>query len=119
MLPPILADMNIAVPVVDFLRKMGIDIISAREKGWNFWSDSELLAKAFAEKRYVLTHGSDFGMLAIFRREPVWGIIFLRPGGNPPNTVIEDLKYLIDFEIEWKPKTIAIYKNGRLRLRSL
>lgn len=71
MLPPILADMNIAVPVVEFLRNSGVDIISAREKGWCNFTDSELLAKVFSAKRYILTHDSDFGMLAIFRKEPV------------------------------------------------
>lgn len=119
MLPPILADMNIAVPVVEFLRNSGVDIISVREKGWCSFTDSELLAKAFSAKRYILTHDSDFGMLAIFRNEPVWGIIFLRPGGNPPEQVIADLKELLDFKIDWKPKSIVIYRKGRLRIRAV
>ncbi len=65
MLPPLIADMNIAVPVVEFLRDNRVDILSVREKGWGTLTDSEIMAKAYAMQRFVLTHDSDFGMLAI------------------------------------------------------
>ena len=65
MLPPFLADMNIAVPVVRFLRSQGVDIRSAREEGWGALTDSQILAQAHAMGRFVLTHDSDFGTLAV------------------------------------------------------
>ena len=34
MLPPLVADMDIAAPVVHFLRAQGVDVLSAREEGW-------------------------------------------------------------------------------------
>ena len=34
MLPPLVADMAIGVPVVHFLRSQGVDVISAREEEW-------------------------------------------------------------------------------------
>ena len=46
MLPPLLADMNIAVPVVHFLRCQGVDVLSAREEGWGDLTDSQILARA-------------------------------------------------------------------------
>jgi hypothetical protein len=33
MLPPLVTDMDIAVPVVHFLRRHGVDVLSAREEG--------------------------------------------------------------------------------------
>jgi len=54
MLPPLIADMNIAVPVVEFLRDNGVDIISVREEGWGMLTDSEIIARAYAMQRFVL-----------------------------------------------------------------
>ena len=33
MLPPLVADINIAVLVVQFLRAQGVDVVSGREEG--------------------------------------------------------------------------------------
>ena len=33
MLPPLVAVMDIAVPVVHFLQRQGVDVLSAREEG--------------------------------------------------------------------------------------
>lgn len=85
MLPLLIADMNIAVPVVEFLRDNRVDILSVREEGWGTLTDSEIMAKAYAMQRFILTHDSDFGMLATHRGEPFTGIIYLRPGHRPPD----------------------------------
>ena len=34
MLPPLVADVNIASRVVQFLRSQGVDVVSACEEGW-------------------------------------------------------------------------------------
>jgi predicted nuclease of predicted toxin-antitoxin system len=111
--------MDIAVPVVHFLRRQGVDILSAREEGWGGLTDSQLLARAHAMKRFVLTHDADFGMLAVHRGEPLTGIVYLRPGGRPPAQVIADVQALMDAEIDWTPAVIAVYRSGRVRLRRL
>ncbi|MCZ6680793.1 MAG: DUF5615 family PIN-like protein [Candidatus Poribacteria bacterium] len=117
MLPPLVADMNIAVPVVQFLRAQGVDVVSAREEGWHSSEDKDILREAHAMKRFVLTHDSDFGTLAIHRNQPFTGIIYLRPGGRPPAQVITDLQDLIDAGIDWTPPVIVVYQSGRIRLR--
>ena len=117
MLPPLVADMDIAMPVVHFLRRHGVDVISAREEGWGTLTDSQILARAHAMQRYVLTHDADFGTLAIHRGEPLTGIVYLRPGGRPPAQVIADLQALLDVAIDWTPPVVAVYRTGRLRLR--
>ena len=49
MLPSLVADMNIAVPVIAFLRARGVDVVSAREEEWGDFTDSEILARAHAQ----------------------------------------------------------------------
>jgi predicted nuclease of predicted toxin-antitoxin system len=117
MLSPLVADMDIAVPVVHFLRRHGVDVLSAREEGWGALTDSQILARAHAMGRFVLTHDADFGTLAMHRGEPLTGIVYLRPGGRPPAQVMADLQALLEAEIDWTPPVIAVYRTGRLRLR--
>jgi predicted nuclease of predicted toxin-antitoxin system len=111
--------MNIAVPVIAFLRARGVDVVSAREEDWGDLTDSELLARGHAQSRFVMTHDSDFGTLAVHRGEPITGILYLRPGGRPPAEVIVDIEALLNAEIDWIPPVLAVYRAGRLRLRRL
>ena len=67
MLPPLVADMNITTPVVQFLRSQGVDVVSAFEEGWHLYKDEDILANAYMMSRFVLTHDSDFGKLAVYR----------------------------------------------------
>ena len=119
MLPPLVADMDIAVPVVHFLQRQGVDVLSAREEGWGNLTDSQILARAHAMTRFVLTHDADFGTLAVHRGEAITGILYLRPGGRPPAEVVADVQALMEAEIDWTPPVIAVYRAGRLRLRKL
>ena len=119
MLPPLVADMDIAAPVVHFLRAQGVDVLSAREEGWGDLTDSQILARAHAMTRFVLTHDSDFGTLAVHRGEAITGIVYLRPGGRPPAEVMADVQALMAAEVDWTPPVIAVYRVGRLRIRKL
>ncbi|MYB93251.1 hypothetical protein F4Y43_05245 [Candidatus Poribacteria bacterium] len=65
MLPPLFADANIAIAIVRFLRLQGVDVVSAREEGWHHYEDQDILANAHAMCRFVLTHDSGFGRLAV------------------------------------------------------
>ena len=56
MLPPLVADANIAYAVVEFLRSQDVDILYVREEGWQFYADQDILANAHAMRRFVLTH---------------------------------------------------------------
>ena len=37
MLPPLVADVNVASQVVQFLRSQGIDVVSVCEEGWGLY----------------------------------------------------------------------------------
>ena len=74
----ILSDGNISPIVVSFLREKGINGIDVKEKGWQGVDDKFLMAGAWEEKRFILTHDSDFGTLAINEGVPCYGIIYIR-----------------------------------------
>jgi len=116
-LPPFLADVNVAAQVVAFLRAHGVDVASIYERGLAHLPDEAILDLAGAEQRFVLTHDSDFGRLTILEGRPLHGILFLRPGDDPPDIVIAGLGALAAAEVDWAPPLIAVYRNGRLRMR--
>lgn len=53
---PLLADENISPEVVSALRQQGLDVRSAVEEGLAGRDDAEILRRAHAESRVVLTH---------------------------------------------------------------
>ncbi|MCH8290923.1 DUF5615 family PIN-like protein [Candidatus Poribacteria bacterium] len=116
MFPALVADMNIAASVVQFLRDSDVDVIYTDEQDWHNLTDTEILNRAHAMNRFVLTHDSDFGNLAIHHGQPITGILYLRPGDRPSAQVITDLQDLLDMEVDWTPPLIAVYQSGRLRL---
>jgi hypothetical protein len=65
------------------------------------------------------THDSDFGELAVVDARPIHGVLFLRPGDDPPDVVIAGLETLLQAEVGWNPPMIAAYGRGRLRVRRL
>jgi predicted nuclease of predicted toxin-antitoxin system len=96
-----------------------VDVLSAREEGWGDLTDSQILARAHAMTRFVLTHDADFGTLAVHRGEAITGIVYLCPGGRPPAEVMVDIRALVEAEIDWTAPLIAMYRAGRLRLWKL
>ena len=117
MLPPLLADANVAAEVVAFLRAGGVDVVTVAEEGWSGRIDDEILAASVRMGRFVLTHDADFGRLAIAEGRPYHGILHLRPGDDPPEVVIAGLKALVARETDWRTPMIAVYRAGRLRIR--
>ena len=71
-----LADMGISPRVVATLRKQGHDAVHLQEQNLGRLPDHEILSKARAEERIVLTHDLDFGEL------------LAASGGTPPSVII-------------------------------
>ena len=72
-----LTDENISPRIVSFLRKKGIDVVDVKEKGWHGNEDKYLMEIANKGKRFILTHDTDFGTLAINEGVPCYGIIYM------------------------------------------
>ena len=115
----ILADENISPKIVTFLRSHGIDVLDVKEQGWFGKEDEELLIIAYKENRFVLTHDSDFGTLAIYEGKKYYGIIFIRVKNLNPSNVIKVCKQLLELKTDIKQRTLIVVEESRLRIRQI
>ena len=58
------ADEHVIAPLVEALRKRGMDVVTVQERGREGADDAALLAEAFHEQRIMLTNDQDFLVLA-------------------------------------------------------
>jgi predicted nuclease of predicted toxin-antitoxin system len=116
----LLADENIQPDVVAFLRQQGHDIRSLAEEGLLGRSDTDILHTAHQQERVVLTHDSDFGMLAIAQVEPFTGIIYLRPGHIRASFTIQTMETLAEQSLDVSPPFIIVaeQRDGTIRVRT-
>ena len=115
----ILTDENVSPKVTAFLRQQGLSVLDVKEQGWQGMSDEKLLEIAFQEKRFVLTHDSDFGTLAINAGKPCYGILYLRPNNVQPLNIIRICENFLKMEISIQPFSILVLEETRLRIRTL
>jgi predicted nuclease of predicted toxin-antitoxin system len=115
----LLTDENISPKVVACLRHIGIDVLDTKEQLWHGTEDEELLTRAYREHRFILTHDSDFGTLAINQGKPCYGILYLRLKNMKPVNVIRVCKDLFQRNIEIHPHTIWVIEDTRIRIRYL
>jgi predicted nuclease of predicted toxin-antitoxin system len=73
----LLADENIDAAIIEWLRSMGEDVLSATEK-MRSAEDVSNLHRASSENRIVLTKDMDFGELVFHGRLASAGVILLR-----------------------------------------
>lgn len=75
--PGLLADENIAAPMVAALRESGWDVLYLTERSPGI-TDDEVLALVRSEHRILVTEDKDFGELVFRLKERVPGIVLLR-----------------------------------------
>ena len=118
-----LADANIHPDVTGFLRDRGLDVVTAAAIGLAGAEDVTIVRTALAAKRLVLTDDSDFGSLAIAAGEPVYGMVYLRPGHIRADFTIQTLKTLLESGLNLTPPFILVGVRRdqviRIRLRRL
>lgn len=113
----ILADENVSPKVTAFLRIQGLDVLDVKEQGWQGKIDDELLEIAYHDKRWILTHDSDFGTLAIHEGKQCYGIIFLRLRNHRSHNVIRVCGQLLNHHAEISPRTMVVVEEARIRIR--
>jgi predicted nuclease of predicted toxin-antitoxin system len=116
---PLLADENVGQGVVELLVQQGKNVRTVHEEGLAGQTDVAILRRAVELGRVVLTHDTDFGMLAVQSGEPVIGIICLRPGHIVPGFVIETIRAIEtgDHEVEPPFVLVAERRDDRVRVR--
>lgn len=73
----ILADESCARPTIESLRAAGHDVVSIAEIAAGS-SDEDVLARAHAERRILITEDRDFGELIYAKGNPSPGVILIR-----------------------------------------
>jgi len=114
----LLADENMEAASVAWLREMGHDVLWAAEDAPSM-PDSDLLERANAAARIVLTRDRDFGQLVFGERRVSYGIILLRLRAR---NQWERLPLLQSFwpEIERNAAGhFLVVNNDRVRIRAL
>ena len=120
---PLLADENIHPNVVSRLAAEGHDVRSVRELNLTGADDRTLLRLAHTHRRVVLTHDSDFGMLAVVEREQFVGIVYLRPGHIDPAFTYATIQALFGQEVDIvAPFIVVAHRSGdrvKVRIRNM
>jgi predicted nuclease of predicted toxin-antitoxin system len=113
-----LTNENVALSVVDGLRQVGNDVLSAKES-MRGQPDTDILARAMAESRVLVTFDKDFGELAFRSRLPAsCGVVLFRitQRGRP-----EDVQRVLDAlkgRDDWSGAFWTV-TDTRIRRRSL
>ena len=120
---PLLTDENVDPDVVAGLRRLGFDVLDVMESGRAGASDVELVRWAKSQGRVVITHDADFGTLAILQKEPLIGLVFLRPGHIDSQFTMATIQALLDMDLDVTPPFVLIAKRSgnhvTIRLRAL
>ena len=114
-----LTDENISPRIVTFLRKKGIDVVDVKEKGWHGNEDKYLMEIANKGKRFILTHDTDFGTLAINEGVPCYGIIYMRLRNLKVSNVINILEKLLMVDKDIPEGSVIVVEDTRLRIRTI
>lgn len=112
-----LADENISPKVVRSFRSLGLDVVDVKERRWFGREDEELLGIAYQDRRFLLTHDSDFGTLAINEGKPCYGILYLRLKNLQSKNVVRICKQVFHRDIDVYPGTIMVIEETRVRIR--
>ena len=112
--------MGVSMGTVRALRDRGHDAVHLREEGLHRLPDPDILAKAVAENRVVLTFDLDFGdLLAAGRHALPRTVIFRLQDARPAAVERRLLPLLRSHGKTLASGAIAVVEESRFRLRSL
>jgi predicted nuclease of predicted toxin-antitoxin system len=106
---PLLTDENIAPEVVAGLRARGCDLHTARDEQLIGRPDVDVLDRATAQGRVVVTHDLAFARSAIRAGASFVGIIYLRPGHISAGFVLEIVDALRGSTVT---RSAAVHRGG-------
>lgn len=89
-----LGDENLFDPIIDYLKNLGHDVFSVRDKGLSGISDEEIYQIACKEKYIIITMDKDFSRFVRFPARHCGGIILVKIYRR---TLDENLKIFIKY----------------------
>lgn len=118
----ILADESVEGEIVARLRSKGLDVAYVPETSAGI-RDDEVLARANAENRILLTEDKDFGDLAFFYGNRSSGIVLLRAHGagtDAKTGAVAEVLEAYEVELTEDPPHFVVVRPGRpLRSRPI
>ena len=115
-----LADMGISPRVVQYLRTLGHDAVHLHDLGLDRMADTDILAKARAESRVILTHDLDFGDLLAASQAVLPSVVLFRLQDMRPDSVIRHLEAILAQHLPALASgAILSVTERRVRLRML
>ncbi len=113
-----LADENFLGDAVTALREAGHDIVWIRTDAPGS-TDRQVLTRAVAERRILLTFDKDFGDLAYRCRLPATcGIVLFRISLPSPSIAVHLIKTILQSRNDWAGH-FSVVEENRLRMRAL
>jgi len=115
-----LADMGLARSTVAFLCAQGHDAVHLRDQGLQRLEDEEIIEKARAEGRVILTHDLDSGRIIAVSRASVPSVVTFRLNDMRPAQVNRYLaEVLAHFAEQLKAGALVSVNERGIRVRSL
>lgn len=115
-----LADMGVAMRVVEWLRNAGHDVVHLREQGLHRLPNGQIFAKAKDEDRIVLTFDLDFGEIVALSAGESNSVVLFRLHNTTTPFVIRRLsQVLADAEEALLSGAIVVVEDHRHRIRRL
>lgn len=115
-----LADMGVAMRIVQWLRDEGHDAVHLREENLHRLPNGLIFEKAYSEKRILLTFDLDFGEIVALSGEKQVTVILFRLRNTRTPHVIERLeKVLKDSAQALEEGAIVVVEETRHRIRRL
>mgnify|MGYP006308446339 CR=1 FL=1 len=91
-----LADMGISPRTVEWLRQQGYDAVHLIEEGLKRLPDEDIIQKARAENRIILTIDLDFGYLMAISQEKLPSVVIFRLDNASREVVESKLSNVLD-----------------------
>lgn len=112
----LLADENVDKPIVERLRKDGHVVLYVAEIAPSI-SDDEVMQRANQEKAVLLTADKDFGDLVFRQSRIIYGVVFLRLSGLPPQRKAELVSKAVKEHAEELAWNFTVISHGTVRIR--
>jgi len=115
-----LVDHDVYFLTVEWLRRAGHDVVTAKELGLQRAADEDLLAHARTLDRLFLSRDKDFGALVFLHATASWGVIFLRVSPTTVEAVHREIERLLQDHTEEELKHLyCVVEPHCYRIRHL